>query len=353
MSSGFTFTITTAGLDALVDAQNGSTDAIQIVEVGVSPSQVDVAPTLTALPGETKRIGALAGQSASETIIHMTAIDSSADAYDVRSMALYLSDGTLFAAYSRAEGPVFRKVDIASFLFSIDIAFGEAVSDAVVFGDASFAYPPATESIKGVAELATQQEVNDAEDDTRIVTPLKLGVRMDVETAARVGGDTALQAQLTALLARTITGSGLITGGGDLSGNRVLQVLAASAADIIAGTAGDRAITPAALGPIVKSLGFNGYISIPTADPARLVLVQWGRFTAAGDSDTTVTFPMAFTQAAFAVLIDGTNETNTDGRENAPRVRTSSITASNFRAFTTLDSGSPCTFIAIGEIDNS
>ena len=145
----------------------------------------------------------------------------------------------------------------------------------------------------------------------------------------------------------------MVTGGGDLSNSRVLSVLAASAADVIAGTATDRAITPGALGPIVKSLGLNGYVSVPTADPARLVLIQWGRFTAAGNGDTFVTFPIAFTQPAFSVTADGTNETNVDGRENAPRVRTSSITSSGFAVFTSFDSSCPCSFLAIGEVDNS
>ena len=409
--TGFAFIITTAGLDALVDAQNGLTEAIEVVEIGVSDSLVEIAPTLTALPGEIKRLDALSGQAASETIIHMTAIDSTSDAYDVRSVALYLSDGTLFAAYSRAEGPVFSKVDIASFLFSIDIAFGEAVADAIVFGDATFLYPPATEETKGVAELATQTEVDDEVDDQRIVTPLKLATRLsallapilqsiadeiaartaadtseaaarsaadialqnsingevtaraDADTAlqnsingeatARSDADSALETLLSALVARTITGSGLVTGGGNLGANRVLQVLAASAADVIAGTAANRAITPAALGPIVKALGLNGYVSIPTADPTRLALLQWGRFTAAGDGLTAVTFPLAFSAPAFSVVADGTNQSDTGVSSNPPRVRSSTITATGFSVFSAINTAESCTFIAIGEVNNA
>ena len=373
--SGFVFTITSAGLDALVDAQNGDTEEIVIAELGLSANVVDVSPTLVALPGEFKRIATLSGQSVSETIIHMFAQDSSEDTYDVRSLGLYLSDGTLFAAYSRAEAPVFRKVDIATFLFSIDVAFSETAADSIVFGDASFLYPPATQTVPGVAELATQAEVDGEADDQRIVTPLKLATRLaglldpilqsiadevqaridadDAEATARGVADTALQALIDALLARTVTGGGLVTGGGDLSASRVLSVLAESAADVIAGTASDRAITPAALGGIVKQLGQNGYISIPTADPARLVLLQWGRFTAAGDSLTSVTFPLAFSTAAWSVVVDGTNETDVSVSSNAPRVRASTITATGFGAFSAINTSESCTFFAIGEIDNS
>ena len=360
----FTFVITAAGLDALVNAHASQTEQITIAELGISASAIDVAPTLTALPGEFKRIDMLSGQSASETVIHMTALDSSDASYNVRSLALYLDDGTLFAAYSRAEDDIFRKVDIATFLFSIDIAFSDAATGTIVFGDATFLYPPATEDTKGVAEIASQAEVDGEADDQRIVTPAKLAVRIAAllapviqsvadEASARSDADDGLQAFINALLGRTITGSGLVTGGGNLGASRVLQVLAASAADVIAGTAADRAITPAALGPIVKALGLNGYCSIPTADPARLVLVQWGRFTAAGDASTSVTFPLAFSTPAFSVVVDGTNETDTGVSSNAPRVRASTISATGFAVFNAINTSESCTFLAIGEIDRS
>jgi len=46
----------------------------------------------------------------------------------------------------------------------------------------------ATESIPGIAEIATQSEVNTGTDDSRIVTPLKLKTFLD----ANVGGYSAL-----------------------------------------------------------------------------------------------------------------------------------------------------------------
>ncbi len=69
------FIITTAGLDALVNAQSGGTDPIRIMSVGIAEAQFIMAPTLTSVPGELKRIDAISGQSVSETVIHMTAQD--------------------------------------------------------------------------------------------------------------------------------------------------------------------------------------------------------------------------------------------------------------------------------------
>ena len=371
MSSGFLFTITSAGLDALVDAQNGNTNAIVIPQLGISASEVDIAPTLLALPNEIKRIDTLSGESVSETIIHMTAFDASTDVYEVRSLGLYLADGTLFAAYSREVGPIFRKVDIATFLFSIDVAFADTVAESIVFGDATFLYPPATESTKGVAELATQAETDAEEDDQRIVTPLKLGVRLAAalaplfqaiadevaartdadadEATTRADADIALGNLIAALTGRTITGSGLVTGGGDLSASRVLTVLAANAASAWAGTDADRALTPAALGPIRSVHALNGRASIISASASHQIMVQWGRFTPTAQGTSTVTFPLAFT-TCYGVFVDGGNGASITGDgDHFARVLTSSVGAGNFQVSNDSD-GTPCMYFAIGEI---
>lgn len=200
-----TLIITQAGLDALVNAQEGSTDPIMVTHVGVTASAFTVAPTITALPGELKRLSTVSGQSASETIIHMTALDSSQDTYDVRGVGLYLQDGTLFAVYAQAD-PIFRKVAKTTFLFVQDIAFASAVGGSIVFGDALFLNPPASETIPGVAEVATQPEVDAGDDDSKIVTPLKLAARLATVMQA-LGTEAGVRADADDALAALITGA--------------------------------------------------------------------------------------------------------------------------------------------------
>lgn len=249
--------ITKGGLDALVDAQNGETEEIRIVELGLSDQPVVVAPTLDSLPGEFKRLDTLSGESASETVIHMTALDGSDEIYDVRTIGLFLEDGTLFAAYSHP-GLLFRKVDIASFLFSVDVAFSDAVDADIEFGDATFLFPPATESKKGVAELATQGEVDAGLDDERIVTSRKLKVRLDallalINATIAAASDAAMTAIAT-LTARKVIGAGLAAGGGDLSEDRTITVPAASPAEADGGLIGNKALTPASLVNILAAI---------------------------------------------------------------------------------------------------
>ena len=265
-------TITDAGLDALVDAQDGVTDPIVITELGITQTVFVAAPTLTALPGEVKRIGTLSGTSVAENVIHLTAQDSTTDIYSLRGFALYLEDGTLFAAYSQAT-PILIKVDIAAFLVSFDVAFADAVDTAIEFGDATFLFPPATETVKGAIELATEAEVNAGADTTRAVTPATLSARLALivggdiaaETAARIAGDSAIAA-------RTITGGGLITGGGNLGASRVLTVTAASQAETAAGALADKAVTPFGLTPIITNIT-NNAAAIVTEAGSRVAAV--------------------------------------------------------------------------------
>lgn len=300
--------ITNAGLEALVDAQAGETDAIRVTEVGLTASTFTPAPTITALPGEFKRLDAVSGQAVSETIIHMTAQDSSTDVYDLRGIALYLEDGTLFAIYGQGI-PIFRKVSIASFLLALDIAFGGGVAGDIIFGNANFLLPPATETVKGVIEIATHAETAAGTDDERAVTPLKLKARLDA-LATALGTDVeGLEAIIAALLARTITGVGLVTGGGNLTASRALTVLAADQADIFAGIADYCAVTPAALSSLPRSLASVGHCMFPGTGGFRMM---WGNLALPSHGSAgsqTVLLPDSYSKSHFRVFLslEGSN----------------------------------------------
>lgn len=408
----FTLILTTAGLDALVDAQSGTTDPIQVTEVGFTDQAITVAPTLTALPGEFKRIASISGAAVSETVIHMTAQDASEDAYDVRAFALYLADGTLFAVYGQAD-IIVTKTSLLQLQLAFDIAFQDGIAGDIEFGDATFLFPPATETVKGVAEIATQAEVDAGEDDERIVTPLKLAERLaeafgaivsatetvegvaelatqaevntgtddqrivtplklatrltpiiqaivdevaaridDVneESAARAAQDVVLGNQLNALTARTITGSGLVSGGGSLAASRVLNVAAASIAQLLAGTAGNVALTPGVFGPIVKSFNQNGYLALALGDPANAFCLLWGRFVASANTATNVTFPITLDQCWSAVC-DGVTSGGANDQDNYPAIRPGSITGSGFQVWSPRDISESMTFLAVGRVN--
>lgn len=349
--------ITNAGLDAIVAAESGGTDEIRITQIGLTGTPFIAAPTIDALPGEFKRVDAVSGQAVSANVIHVTAYDPSADIYDVTGIGIYTDAGVLLAIYSAAENAVLSKAQLATGLIMFDIAFANNMATLIEFGDALFLNPPASENVKGVAEIANNAEADAGEDDTRIMSPKKVKRVVDALAVAINAAFTAFQetinAAITALQGRSISGGGLVTGGGNLTADRVLTVVAASQAEARTGTANDRALTPASLGPMTKSMLENGYAIIPAADPANTPLVQWGRFSAGPNSLTSVSFPISFTGNAFSVVVDGTSDTSNDAQDNYPAVRPGTISASGFSVHNANASNDACCFIAIGRIDLS
>lgn len=165
-----TVIVTNAGRAALVNAANTGTAAVTIAAVGVSGTAVTPSKTATALPGETKRIATLSGAVVADDTIHLIVRDESSDVLTVRSFALYLADGTLFAIYGQAT-PVLEKSSQATMLLAIDVTFADVTAAQLTFGNANFLNPPATQQTQGVVELATVTEARAGTDTERALTP--------------------------------------------------------------------------------------------------------------------------------------------------------------------------------------
>jgi hypothetical protein len=72
--------------------------------------------------------------------IHLIVRDESADVFTVRSLALYLADGTLFALYGQAD-VLLEKSAQALMLLAIDIRFEDVDASAITFGDSELPQP--------------------------------------------------------------------------------------------------------------------------------------------------------------------------------------------------------------------
>lgn len=173
-----TVVYTTVGIAALANAQQTGFAPVVIAAIGVSPNAIagdaDAMRALTTLPAETKRITTVGGELASPSLIHVTATDHSTDVYSVRAVGIYTDDDVLLAVYSQAT-VIFEKAAQVSALIPFDVPLLSAVEPGtVVIGGDGFSVPPATPLVRGVAELATPEEVLGGTDDERIVTPLGL-----------------------------------------------------------------------------------------------------------------------------------------------------------------------------------
>jgi hypothetical protein len=160
--------LTDAGL-AAVQGASGS-DPVVIAELGLTATPFTVAPTLTALPGEFKRIGAVSGVAAAANITHMTAYDTSSDVWNATGLGLWLADGTLFAVYS-SNSTIINKAAPAFAMVGFDIAFNADLAGSIAFGDPIFTNPPATTEMRGLIELADEAEALAGEDRLRALTP--------------------------------------------------------------------------------------------------------------------------------------------------------------------------------------
>lgn len=235
--------ITDAGIEAIADAQGGATEAVVITEIGLTDTPFIMAPTLEALPGEFRRIATVAGQAVAENILHVTAYDAAAIAYDVTGFGIY-AGATLIAVYSEAEDPILSKAALATSMFAIDISIAADQAAVIEFGDPLFLNPPATETVAGVAKISTNALADAGVDDTTIMSPKKVKRVLDAMATAWTVVTNAISNSLNALLARTITGGGIATGGGDLTASRVITVTKSSQAEVQALANTTHAVTP-------------------------------------------------------------------------------------------------------------
>jgi hypothetical protein len=174
--------ITAQGRAALVNATHTGTTPVTIASIGVTETWFDPSTDPLALPGQIKALSTIAGTVVAADVIHVTLRDDSADAYDLRGFGLYLDDGTLFAVHAQPD-VILAKTSSTMLLLSADIQLADIDATSITFGDASFANPPASETISGVLRLATDAQAIAGTDRTRAVPPGALKAALD----ARLG----------------------------------------------------------------------------------------------------------------------------------------------------------------------
>lgn len=171
--TALTLTITRAGQARFTAAQLDADINLGIASIGLTDTPFVSAPTLTALPGQFKRLASISGDQVGDNIVHLTIRDDSADTFTARGFGLFLADGTLFATYGQA-ARLFEKSARATFLAAIDIAFPAGDVSDIRFGDTSFLNPPGTSARKGVVRFATPAEMNAGTDTGTAITPADL-----------------------------------------------------------------------------------------------------------------------------------------------------------------------------------
>ncbi|KQM79348.1 hypothetical protein ASE70_05625 [Sphingomonas sp. Leaf22] len=294
MTLAFPLTVTRVGHTRFLSAQLGENIDLSVSHVGLTDAAFVPAPTLTALPGEFRRVSTIAGSASGDSTVHMVVRDDAALAYRVRGFGLYLTDGTLFATYGQAN-PIFEKSALTAMHLAIDIAFPTGNVELLTFGDTNFLLPTAGEDLAGIAELATEAEANAATDHRRIITPLRLGQRLAAMREALLA-TIATKVPLT----RRIETNGLALGGRGLETDLTISVPAATAAQLLFATADNVAVTPASFGGLAHNFGDQ----VSWTFPGGLILKLGGhRGRATSEVVVPVTFDTAFPTQCFRALV--------------------------------------------------
>ncbi|MGN4063587.1 phage tail protein [Burkholderia gladioli] len=162
--------VTDAGRAALVAQGNTGTNEHRVTEIGLCSAAFVFDPAMTVMPNERKRVNTFGGKNVAKDTIHVTIQDTTSDQYSLYGYGLYLENGVLAAVYVQST-PIMEKSPAAYLMLSSDMQFVSIDAAKLVFGDASFLNPPASETVQGVIELATQEEVNEGKDALRALTP--------------------------------------------------------------------------------------------------------------------------------------------------------------------------------------
>ena len=337
--SALPFVITNAGLTALANV--GTLGPVTLTTIKIGSSGYTPLATATGLTTVIKSLTPIGSTVPSTGMIHMTFEDASADVYSVKEIGIY-AGSTLFAIYANATA-FLSKTSGNLALFSIDLALTNATPGSVTIGSATFAYPAATESAQGVAEIATTAEVTTGTDDTRIVTPAKLSYAYVKKTGDTMTGALVLPSDPTANL-QASTKQYVDNTTVSLTGDTMTGSLTLSGAPTSSLHAASKAYADG-----VQSLTANGYQKFPGG-----LILQWGKVDFGGNVRESMvgpySFPIAFPNSCLNIslttltpehtgFVGVTGGTNTGG-DNVMMISTTQLpTASQFWVWNNCPSG--------------
>ena len=184
MSATLTPVITSAGLNAVFNAQNNGLDAT-ITEIALGDSAWTPDNTATALQNEKRRI-TVSGERIKGSQIHLTGVeDGTSLEYWVREVGFYLADGTLLAIWSNANQALAYKSAGVDLLLAFDLVLSALPANSVtVDGSAGFNLPPATGSKRGLIRIATQAEITAGTATDVAINPAQLGSQLLLSSPA-------------------------------------------------------------------------------------------------------------------------------------------------------------------------
>jgi hypothetical protein len=176
-------TITDAGRQALVDAQNTGVNKVTISHIAIGSGLYDPNAQQTALVTPIKTLDTFGGAVVADDVIHVTIRDESEDVYSLGEFGLLTDTGVLFAVYSQTDEYILEKNASGVMVLSVDATITTIDVQQLEFGGTGFMLPPGTETVAGVLALADNVEALAGTDDSRAMTSKKTKAVLDAHRA--------------------------------------------------------------------------------------------------------------------------------------------------------------------------
>lgn len=164
-------TITDAGRQALVNAQNTGTLPLVISHVALGRARYNPAKSQLALQDEVKRVVSFGGGAVAPDVIHITVHDDSTDSYPLGEFGLITSTGVLFAVYSKPAEYILEKNASGILLLSADTKITTLDITNIQFAGTNFILPPGTATVAGILRLADSNEATEGLNNSKAMTP--------------------------------------------------------------------------------------------------------------------------------------------------------------------------------------
>lgn len=170
MSTPLTPIITDAGLAAVFNATSDGLLA-KITEIALGDTAWDPDDTATDLQNEIARIP-VTGERIAPHQAHISANEDGAVEYWVREIAFYLEDGTLLCLWSNSTKVLAYKSADVDLILSLDLVLDALPANSITIdGTAGFNLPAASETKRGIIQLATPPEAVQGVDLVKGMTP--------------------------------------------------------------------------------------------------------------------------------------------------------------------------------------
>lgn len=285
--------ITNAGVAASIRAGDLGIE-YKITHISIGTDGYVPEPAQIALSNEIQKKALTRADLVAPGQLHFETVWDGDEEFEGKELGYWLEDGTLFAVDSR-DGEIItykRKNTVVTEACELNL-LASTISNITV---ELLGTPYATETVAGIAKIATTEQVTNGADDSSIITPKKL--RDNAATNDDIDGDAEedkhiMLSQLWRALSNWFKAHKEEENPHEQyfseDNLNISDSITGESSNTYASEAAVKAVNDKFTSQFVKYFGTNGYQKLPSG-----LIIQWGIATTLADGYITQTLPIAF-----------------------------------------------------------